>query len=256
MQEAKVAIVTGSSRGIGLEIARALGRTGHAVMLIARDQGALNQAKAQLTNEGIRAATFAADLRDPTAAARAMQATVATLGEPDVLVNNAGTAPTAKFEATTDAMLDETFALHVRAPLALARAALPGMRQRGRGCIVQLASTAGLRAFPFTSAYTAAKHAMVGLTRALASELRGTELRAYAVCPGFVDTEITRGAAAAIAARGKTTAEQALQRMAEQNEIRRMHTPQEVADTVVQLVTERPVGCTFVMDRDPPAFVD
>jgi len=77
VQEAKVAIVTGSSRGIGLEIARALGRTGHAVMLIARDQGALDQAKAQLTNEGIRAATFAADLRDPTAAVRAMQATVA-----------------------------------------------------------------------------------------------------------------------------------------------------------------------------------
>lgn len=256
MHHARVAIVTGSSRGIGLEIARSLGRAGHAVMLVARDAAALEQAKTRLSGEGIRAATCAVDLRDPSAAAHALQATVTALGEPDVLVNNAGTAPTAKFEATTDAMLDETFALHVRAPLALARAALPGMRQRGRGCIVQLASTAGLRAFPFTAAYTAAKHAMVGLTRALASELRGTELRAYAVCPGFVDTEITRGAAAAIAARGKTTAEQALQRMAEQNEIRRMHSPQEVADTVARLVAERPLGCTFVMDRDPPAFVD
>ena len=121
---------------------------------------------------------------------------------------------------------------------------------------MQLASTAGLRAFPFTAAYTAAKHAMVGLTRALASELRGTGVRAYAVCPGFVDTEITRGAAAAIAARGKLTAEQALQRMAEQNETRRMHTTAEVANTVARLVKDRPEGCTFVLDRDPPGFVD
>jgi len=251
-----VAIVTGSSRGIGLEIARALGRAGHALVLVARDATALATAQHELEREGLRAATCAVDLRDASCADAVLRKAREAFGEPDVLVNNAGTAPTAKFEATTDAMLDETFALHVKAPLALARAVLPGMRQRGRGCIVQLASTAGLRAFPFTSAYTAAKHAMVGLTRALATELQGTELRAYAVCPGFVDTEITRSAAAAIAARGKLTKEQAMQKMAEQNVIRRMHSPDEVAATVARLVAERPIGCTFVMDRDPPAFLD
>lgn len=256
MNANSVAVVTGSSRGIGLEVARALGRAGHAVLLVARDAAALRAAEDSLGREGIRVATFACDLRDPASADAVLDAARRSLGEPDVIVNNAGTAPTAKFEATTDAMLDETLALHVRAPLALARAALPGMKQRGRGCVVQLASTAGLRAFPFTAAYTAAKHAMVGLTRALASELRGTGVRAYAVCPGFVDTEITRGAAAAIAARGKLTAEQALQRMAEQNETRRMHTTTEVAETVARLVKDRPEGCTFVLDRDPPGFVD
>ncbi len=256
MNATSVAVVTGSSRGIGLEIARALGRAGHAILLVARDVASLEAARASLAAEGILAATFACDLRDATAAQSVLDAARRSLGEPDVIVNNAGTAPTAKLEATTDAMLDETLALHVRLPLALARAALPGMKQRGAGCMVQIASTAGLRAFPFTTAYTIAKHAMVGLTRALASELRGSGVRAYAVCPGFVDTEITRGAAAAVAARGKLTIEQALQRMAEQNETRRMHTTVEVANAVARLVKDRPDGCTYLLDRDPPGFLD
>lgn len=253
---APVAIVTGSSKGIGLAIARALGQNGHRVLLVARDGATLARAEAELARLGIAAATCAQDVAHEDAAERILAAARAAFGEPDVIVNNAGTAPTAKFEATTDAMLDETFALHVKAPLRLVRQALPGMRQRNRGCIVQLASTAGLRAFPFTTAYTAAKHAMVGLTRALATELRGTELRTYAVCPGFVDTEITQKAAAAVAARGKVTAAQAMDLMGQQNVIRRMHTQDEVAQAVLRLVVERPAGCTYVLDRDPPGFVD
>jgi NAD(P)-dependent dehydrogenase (short-subunit alcohol dehydrogenase family) len=121
---------------------------------------------------------------------------------------------------------------------------------------VHLASTAGLRGFPFTSAYTAAKHGMVGLARALRAELAGAGIRVYALCPGFVDTDITRGAAAAIAARGKTTADAAFARMAAQNRIGRMHTPAEVAAAVAQLLRDRPDGCVYDLDRDPPAFVD
>ncbi len=253
---APVAIVTGSSRGIGLSIARALGRNGHRIVLVARDATSLASAQQHLAQSGIASATCAVDLRVDGAAELVLAAAQAAFGDPDVLVNNAGTAPTAKFEATTDAMLDETLALHVHAPLALIRAVLPGMRQRDRGCIVQLASTAGLRAFPFTAAYTAAKHAMVGLTRALATELLRTNIRTFAVCPGFVDTDITRQAARGIAARGKITAEQALQRMGEQNEIRRMHSVDEVAAAVAMLVAARPTGCTYVLDREPPAFID
>lgn len=251
-----IAIVTGSSRGIGLCIARALGAAGHRIVLTARDQGALTVAARELQRAGIAATTCAVDLRSPEAAATVLAAARSAFGEPDVLVNNAGTAPTAKFEATTDAMLDETLALHVRAPLALIRTLLPGMKERNRGAIVQLASTAGLRAFPFTAAYTAAKHAMVGLTRALATELRGTGVATYSVCPGFVDTDITRNAASAIAARGKTTADEAFAKMGQQNVIRRMHTQDEVAAAVAMLVSTRPAGCTYVLDREPPGFVD
>jgi len=251
-----IAVVTGASRGIGLHIARALGRAGHRLVLVARDAARLDATRTALDGEGLVAASLAVDLRIRGACEQAFAFARSTFGEPDVLVNCAGTAPTAKFEATTDTMLDETLDLHVRAPLQLIRAALPAMRQRGSGCIVQLASTAGLRAFPFTAAYTAAKHAMVGLSRALAAELQATAIRCYAVCPGFVDTEITRAAAAAVAARGKTTTAAALQRMAAQNRIGRMHEPAEVADAVAWLVAQRPAGCTFELDRDPPAFVD
>jgi NAD(P)-dependent dehydrogenase (short-subunit alcohol dehydrogenase family) len=118
------------------------------------------------------------------------------------------------------------------------------------------ASTAGLRGFPFTSAYTAAKHGMVGLARALHAELRSARIHVYAVCPGFVDSDITQQAAAAIAARGKTTVDEAMARMAGQNRIGRMHTPAEVAAAVGRLLRDRPEGCVYDLDRDPPAFVD
>ncbi|MGE3173756.1 MAG: SDR family NAD(P)-dependent oxidoreductase [Planctomycetota bacterium] len=251
------ALITGGSRGIGLEIAHALAGAGHRVVLAARDPVALEAARQAMATQGLEVRVIAADLRDPDAPERVAEAARAAFGTPvHVLVNNAGTAPTAKFEATTDAILDETLDLHVRAPLALIRAVLPAMRDRDEGCIVQLASTAGLRAFPFTAAYTAAKHAMVGLTRVLAAELQNTGVRTCAVCPGFVDTDITRQAAAAIAARGRLTVAEALQRMASQNRIGRMHAPAEVASAVVQVVRDRPAGCVYELDHEPPRFLD
>lgn len=249
-------IVTGSSRGIGKAIAEALAAAGHRLLLVARDASALAAVAAGLRARGARAETFAADLRDEHAAAAAVAAARAAFGGLDHVVNNAGTAPSDKVENTTPAMLREAFDLHVAAPLAFARAAAAGFKQQGSGCLLHLASTAGLRGYPFTSAYTAAKHGMVGLARALSAELGPAGVRVYAVCPGFVDTDITRGAAAAIAARGKTTADAAFARMAAQNRIGRMHSPAEVAAAVARLLRDRPAGCVYDLDRDPPAFVD
>ncbi len=138
----------------------------------------------------------------------------------------------------------------------LARAAVPAMKRRASGCLLHLASTAGLRGYPFTSAYTAAKHAMVGLARALHAELGPGGIRVYALCPGFVDTDITRQAAAAVAARGKSTQQEAFDRMARQNNIGRMHTTDEVAAAVEMLLEQRPDGCVYDLDRADPAFVD
>ncbi|MDO8349415.1 MAG: SDR family oxidoreductase, partial [Planctomycetota bacterium] len=112
------------------------------------------------------------------------------------------------------------------------------------------------RGFPFTAAYTAAKHGMVGLARALHAELAAAGIQVYALCPGFVDSDITRGAAAAVAARGKSTAEQAFARMAAQNRIGRMHGTGEVAAAVGKLLEQRPAGCVYDLDRDEPGFVD
>jgi NAD(P)-dependent dehydrogenase (short-subunit alcohol dehydrogenase family) len=255
VSQAPVSIVTGSSRGIGFAIARQLADAGHRLVLVAHARERLDRAVGELGLPADRTLAVATDLRDPAAAETVVASTLQRFGEVSVLIDNAGTAPSDKVENTTDAVLSEALALHVRTPLALARACLPPLRQQ-RGCIVHMASTAGLRGFPFTSAYTAAKHAMVGLARAMAAELQPTGIGVYAVCPGFVDTDITRSAARAVAARGKTTFEEALQRLAAQNRIGRMHTVQEVAAAVVHLVRDRPAGCVYDLDRNPPAFVD
>lgn len=253
---AEIALVTGSSRGIGLQIAITLARAGHAVALVARDAARLRGVAEDLQALGVRAAAVPADLLRPGSAAEVLAATRAALGEPTVLVNNAGAAATARFEATTDAMLDEMLALHVRVPLQLIRAVLPHMQRANRGRIVQIASTAGLRGFPWTAAYAAAKHAMVGLTRTLHAEIGGTGVRTCAVCPGYVDTDITRRAAAAVAARGRSTAEEVFARLAAQNRIGRMHTVAEVADAVLETVRGEPGGCVLDLDRTPPAWLD
>ena len=161
-----------------------------------------------------------------------------------------------RVENTTAAQLQEAFDLHVSTPLAFARSCAGAMKERGSGCLLQLASTAGLRGYPYTSAYTAAKHGMIGLSRALHAELGPKAIQVYAVCPGFVDSDITRGAAAAIADKGHTTAEAAHDLMGQQNRIGRMHTCEEVAAEVALLLRERPDGCVYELDRDPPAFLD
>jgi NAD(P)-dependent dehydrogenase (short-subunit alcohol dehydrogenase family) len=96
---------------------------------------------------------------------------------------------------------------------------------------------------------------MVGLSRAVAAELAATAVRVHAVCAGFVDTDITRQAAAAIAARGKQTPEEALGKMGAMNTIGRLHTAEEVAEAVIRLVRERPQGCIYNLDQEPPGFV-
>ncbi|MEZ5966416.1 MAG: SDR family oxidoreductase [Planctomycetota bacterium] len=251
MAPAPVALVTGGNRGIGLAIARALAARGLPLALVARDEAQLRSAAQQL---GSSTTCLALDLASSGAAERVSAWLQGRSIE--VLVNNAGTAPSERFEATTDEVLRHVLALHVQTPFALARLALAGMKARGRGTIVQVASTAGLRGFPFTAAYCAAKHGLLGWTRALISELGDSPLRVYAVCPGFVDTELTRGAAARVAARGKQTADEALAKMGQLNVLGRLHSVGEIAAFVAQLCVDRPPSGVFDLDREPPTRVE
>ncbi|MCA8942893.1 MAG: SDR family oxidoreductase [Planctomycetes bacterium] len=253
----KPALVTGGSGGIGRAIALALGGAGHPVAITGRNEVRLAAIRDEIEELGVEASYIVADLRDPDAPEQILATVDEELGElPGILVNNAGTAPTAKFDHTDDAMLEEVLDLHVRAPFRLIRSLLPHLRVENEGVLVQLASSAGLRGFPYTAAYTAAKHAMVGMTRALALDIVGTGLRTYAICPGFVDTEITRSAAEQIASRGKQTVEQALAAMAKFNRIGRMHTSDEVAACVLRMCRDLPAGHVYDLDSDPPRFVD
>jgi len=253
---APITIVTGSSRGIGRAIAKALAAEGHRLVLTARDEHRLEEVASELRNIGTEIATIATDLRGPEAIEQILALTHQQFGKPDIIVSNAGTAPSDKIENTTDAMMQEAFDLHVATPLAFARHCASDMKARSSGCLLHLASSAGLRGYPFTSAYTAAKHGMVGLARALHEELTPKGLHVYAVCPGFVDTDITRNAAKAIASKGQTSADDVLTQMGAQNCIGRMHTSDEVAAAVRMLLRDRPTGCIYDLDRNPAAFTD
>ena len=189
---------------------------------------------------------------------RLVQAALEAFGEIDVIVNNAGSAPTARFERTTDEMLAEVLDLHVAAPFRLLRSAIPHLRERGRGVLIQIASTASMRPFPLTSAYTAAKHAMLGITRSAAVELADTGVRSHAVCPGFVDTPMTRQAAAAVAQKTGKSEEQILAAYAGMNACGRLLTPEEVADAVLTFADpdcSLPSGTIAVLDDMPTKFV-
>ena len=252
---APITIVTGSNRGIGRSIATGLANDGHRLVLTARDDQRLQSVATELRATGATVATIAADLRSDGSVEQLLSFTEQTFGKPDVIISNAGTAPSDKVENTTTEMMQDAFDLHVSVPLAFARHNAKDMKSRGSGCLLHLASSAGLIGYPFTSAYTAAKHGMVGLTRALHAELSHKGIQVYGVCPGFVDTDITRSAAAAVAAKGKTSAADALALMGAQNNIGRMHTSDEVAEAVCMLLRDRPAGCIYALDREPAAFI-
>ena len=249
-----VALVTGASRGIGRAIAESLAASGRSLGLVARGQAALENVADELrTRHGIAVEVIAMDLRAPDSPAAIVRACTRALGPPTILVHNAGTAPTARFQDTSELMLEETLDLHVRAPFRLVQAAWDGLRAAEEGTVVLIGSTAGLRGYPFTSAYTAAKHGTVGLARALAAEWASSpKLRSYVVCPGFVDTDITRGAARAIAARGRQTEAEALAALAAMNQIGRLHKVEEVATAVIRLVSDRAAGTILDLDQPHP----
>lgn len=257
MSELGVALVTGASRGIGLAIAERLAGRGWSVALTARSSDSLAAAADKITSAGGRALWVAADLRDPAAPDAILGEVRERLGEVDLIVNNAGTAPSDKIEKTTDAALAEVLDLHVVAPYRLIRSALPAMKERKKGCAIQIASTAGLRGFALITAYTAAKHGMVGLTRALAVELARSPIRAYAVCPGFVDTDITRDGAAKVAKLGGKSAQEIMDMYGAMNACGRLLQPEEIGDAVAELAEPEcsvPSGSICDMDDMPPTF--
>jgi NAD(P)-dependent dehydrogenase (short-subunit alcohol dehydrogenase family) len=220
------AVVTGAARGIGAAIAETLARLGAEVALLGRDRAAL-EARAR----AIQARVMVADVTDAKAVADAFK----DHGPAGILINNAGVAKSAPFHRTDDAMWREALDVNLWGAIHCTRAALPWMLESGWGRIVNIASTAGVTGFPYVTAYCAAKHALVGLTRSLAMETAQKGVTVNAVCPGYTDTDVVAQAVANIVAKTGRTAEQARAELAAHNPQKRIIAPEEVAETVAFL---------------------
>lgn len=228
------ALVTGGARGIGLACAQALQQRGASITLLGRDQDALDRAVALLSAHGDVHAVVA-DIADEASVQSAFNRAVREGGTVDVLVNNAGQAVSQRFDRTDAALWQSMLSVNLTGTYHCTQAALPGMVAAGWGRIINVASTAGLIGYPYVSAYCAAKHGVIGLTRALALEVARKGVTVNAVCPGFTETDIVRDAVSNIVSKTGRTAEAARDELAARNPQGRLVQPEEVAETVAWL---------------------
>jgi NAD(P)-dependent dehydrogenase (short-subunit alcohol dehydrogenase family) len=245
----RVALITGGGQGIGREIALALAGQGLAVCVVGRTLARVDETADQARALGGRALALELDVTDGDAVGAVHARVAADLGPVDVLVNNAGLAESAPFARTDPAMWDRHLSVNVTGPYLCTRAALPGMLARGWGRVINVASLAGLYGAPYVTAYTASKHALVGLTRALAAEVSGKGVTVNALCPGYVATDMTWNGARNIATRTGKSFEEAVAAMARINPGGRLVEPSEVAAVAVKLLADDATnGETIILD--------
>jgi NAD(P)-dependent dehydrogenase (short-subunit alcohol dehydrogenase family) len=237
-------VVTGGSRGVGRAIVTRFAALGDDVVAVARNPDAL-AAVAAAHPSAVRG--VACDLTDEPAVVELMR----DLGPVDVLVNNAGVSDSAPLHRTTLESWNEQMAVNATAAFLCTREVIAGMRERDAGRIVTVASTAGRAGVAYASAYSASKHAAIGLTRSAAAELAGTHVTANAVCPAFVESEMTEASAARIAERTGRTLAESLDALAGLSPLRRLLDPDEVAEAVLWLASpgaQAINGQTIILD--------
>lgn len=232
------AVVTGGGSGIGAAIARRLADAGVRVSLMARGTGRLEELAAALPE----ARAHALDVADEASVEAAFAAATEAFGPVDILIANAGIAPTAPLAKTTLADWQRVLDVNLTGVFLCVRAVLPAMRAAGHGRIVAIASTAGLKGYPYAGAYSASKHGVIGLVRATALEVARTGITVNAVCPGFVRTDIVEESIERIVAKTGRSHEDALADLVAANPQGRLIEPEEVAAMALWLCGEDAAG--------------
>ena len=189
-----VAIVTGAGRGIGRAVSLALADAGARVALVARTPAELDSVRSEIATAGGQAVAIAGDVSREEDVAKIVRSTLDAFGRLDILVNNAGIGVFAPLEQTTAEQWDLVMAVNARGPFLLCREAIPHLRQQARSFIVNIASVVAVKGYANQAAYGASKHALLGMSKALAKEVHADGIRVHAVCPGGVATEMAAAA--------------------------------------------------------------
>jgi len=225
-------VVTGGGRGIGAAVASALAERGATLTLMGRDNARL-EARARVLGANV----VTVDVAQPDSVSAAFSRAAALAGPVDILVNSAGAATSAPFVRTDLALWSRMLEVNLTGTYLCCRQVVPGMLERGYGRVINIASSAGLTGYPYVTAYCAAKHGVIGLTRALALETAHTSITVNAVCPGYTDTDMVGEAVANIMTKTGKTEEQARAALVSRNPQRRLVQPAEVANAVLWLCT-------------------
>jgi 3-hydroxybutyrate dehydrogenase len=239
--QGKVALVTGSTSGIGLGIARALAASGADIMLNGfGDAAQIEAVRAELAaTHGVKVAYDGADISKPEQIAAMVAGTAKTLGAVDILVNNAGIQFTATVEEFPNERWDQIIAINLSGVFHGMKAAIPGMKAKGWGRIINIASAHGLVASPQKVAYVAAKHGVVGMTKVAAIELANAGVTVNAICPGWVLTPLVEKQLHDRAARdGKTIEQVTHELVAEKQPMVKFTTPDQIGGLAVFLCSD------------------
>lgn len=237
-----VALVTGGGRGIGRSVALALARAGADVAVAARSRSQIEVVAGEIRATGRRAVAIPCDVGERDDVERMVKRVETELGPPEILVNSAGVAASAKFVETDDDLWERHLRVNLTGTFYVCRAIVPGMIQRRAGRIINIASTSGKVPYMYVAAYCASKHGVIGLTRAMALELARYGITVNAICPGWVQTELTDHTIENIVAKTGMAPEEATKSLATMSPQNRLMQPEEIATLALLLASREAYG--------------